>query len=46
MRLEYLVSDEDQAVLLRLKALGVGFAQGFGIYPPHPVDCFAAEPAR
>src|SRR6059036_3873290 len=37
---------EDQAVLLRLKALGVGYAQGFGIYQPHPVDSFAAEPAR
>src|SRR6266849_2145231 len=37
---------EDQAVLLRLKALGVGFAQGFGIYQPHPVDSFATEPPR
>src|SRR2546425_5949842 len=37
---------EDQAVLLRLKALGVGYAQGFGIYQPHPVDSFAAEAVR
>ena len=37
---------EDQAVLLRLRALGVGYAQGFGIYQPHPVDSFAAEAAR
>jgi EAL domain-containing protein (putative c-di-GMP-specific phosphodiesterase class I) len=29
---------EDQDVLLRLKALGVGYAQGFGIYQPHPID--------
>ena len=32
---------EDQDVLLRLKALGVAFAQGFGIYQPHPIDSFA-----
>jgi len=29
---------EAQDVLTRLKALGVGYAQGFGIYPPHPID--------
>jgi len=29
---------EDQNVLLRLKALDVGFAQGFGVYQPHPID--------
>ena len=33
---------EDQNVLTRLKALGVGFAQGFGIYQPHPMDRLAA----
>jgi ammonium transporter, Amt family len=32
---------EDQDVLLRLKALGVGYAQGFGIYQPHPIDKLA-----
>ena len=29
---------EDQEVLLRLKAMGVAYAQGFGIYQPHPID--------
>jgi len=29
---------EDQNVLLRLKALDVGFAQGFGVYQPHPIE--------
>jgi EAL domain-containing protein (putative c-di-GMP-specific phosphodiesterase class I) len=29
---------EEQDVLLRLKAMGVGYAQGFGISQPHPVD--------
>ena len=33
---------EEQDVLVRLKALGVGFAQGFGIYQPHPIDSVAA----
>lgn len=33
---------EEQDVLMRLKALGVGYAQGFGIYQPHPVDKLAA----
>lgn len=32
---------EDQDILMRLKALGVGFAQGFGIYQPHPIDAVA-----
>lgn len=36
---------EDQDILLRLKALGVGYAQGFGIYQPHPIDSFAAPAA-
>ena len=35
---------EDQDVLTRLKALGVGFAQGFGIYQPHPIDKFSGPP--
>ena len=33
---------EDQDVLVRLKALGVGYAQGFGIHEPHPIDSFAS----
>jgi EAL domain-containing protein (putative c-di-GMP-specific phosphodiesterase class I) len=33
---------EDQDVLVRLKALGCGYAQGFGIYQPHPIDSLAA----
>ena len=32
---------EEQDVLLRLKALGVGFAQGFGIHQPQPIGAFA-----
>ena len=32
---------EEQDVLARLKALGCGYAQGFGIYQPHPIDAFA-----
>jgi EAL domain-containing protein (putative c-di-GMP-specific phosphodiesterase class I) len=32
---------EDQDILVRLKALGVGFAQGFGIQQPHPIEQFA-----
>ena len=32
---------EDQDVLVRLKALGVGYAQGFGITHPHPLDAVA-----
>jgi EAL domain-containing protein (putative c-di-GMP-specific phosphodiesterase class I) len=29
---------EEQDVLARLKALGIGYAQGFGIEPPHPIE--------
>ncbi len=32
---------EEQDVLLRLKALGVGYVQGFGVYRPHPIDSMA-----
>jgi EAL domain-containing protein (putative c-di-GMP-specific phosphodiesterase class I) len=32
---------EEQDVLVRLKAIGCGYAQGFGIYQPHPIDAFA-----
>ena len=31
---------EDQDVLVRLKALGVGLAQGFGIHQPQPIENF------
>jgi EAL domain-containing protein (putative c-di-GMP-specific phosphodiesterase class I) len=37
---------EDQDVLLRLKALGVGFAQGFGICQPHPIELVARSGAH
>jgi EAL domain-containing protein (putative c-di-GMP-specific phosphodiesterase class I) len=33
---------EEQDILLRLKALEVPFAQGFGIYQPHPIGALAA----
>ncbi len=33
---------EEQNILVRLKALGVGYAQGFGIYRPHPIDSLSA----
>jgi EAL domain-containing protein (putative c-di-GMP-specific phosphodiesterase class I) len=33
---------EEQDVLVQLKALGVGYAQGFGIALPQPIDTFAA----
>jgi EAL domain-containing protein (putative c-di-GMP-specific phosphodiesterase class I) len=36
---------EEQDVLLRLKAMGVGYAQGFGIYQPHPIASLVAAPA-
>ena len=39
-------SVEEQDVLLRLKAFGVEFAQGFGIYRPHPIDHLAAPPTK
>ena len=32
---------EDQDVLVRLKALGCSYAQGFGIYQPQPIATFA-----
>jgi EAL domain-containing protein (putative c-di-GMP-specific phosphodiesterase class I) len=32
---------EDQDILLRLKALGVAYAQGFGICQPHPIERLA-----
>jgi EAL domain-containing protein (putative c-di-GMP-specific phosphodiesterase class I) len=32
---------EEQDVLVRLKALGVGYVQGFGVYRPHPIDSVA-----
>ena len=34
---------EDQDVLMRLKGLGCGYAQGFGIYQPHPIDALARK---
>jgi len=33
---------EDQDILTRLKALGVAFAQGFGILEPHPIELLLA----
>jgi EAL domain-containing protein (putative c-di-GMP-specific phosphodiesterase class I) len=35
---------EEQDVLMRLKAMGVAFAQGFGISQPHPIDRLALGP--
>jgi Amt family ammonium transporter len=32
---------EEQAVLVRLKAMDVGYAQGFGVYEPQPLDSIA-----
>lgn len=32
---------EENDVLLRLRALGVGYAQGFGVYQPQPLESFA-----
>ena len=32
---------EDQDILTRLKALGVAYAQGFGIREPHPIELIA-----
>lgn len=34
---------EDQDILTRLKALGVGFAQGFGIQQPYPIEHLASN---
>jgi EAL domain-containing protein (putative c-di-GMP-specific phosphodiesterase class I) len=33
---------EEQDILARVKALGVGYVQGFGVYRPHPLDSIAA----
>ena len=33
---------EEEDILLRVKALGVGYAQGFGIHRPVPIDSVAA----
>ncbi|MBV8030077.1 MAG: EAL domain-containing protein [Betaproteobacteria bacterium] len=33
---------EEQDILVRLRALGVGYVQGFGVYRPHPIDSLAA----
>lgn len=32
---------EEQDILLRLKALGAGYAQGFGVFQAHPIDLIA-----
>jgi EAL domain-containing protein (putative c-di-GMP-specific phosphodiesterase class I) len=32
---------EEQDILTRLKALGVAYAQGFGIYQPQAIEKFA-----
>jgi EAL domain-containing protein (putative c-di-GMP-specific phosphodiesterase class I) len=32
---------EEEAILARLKELGVAYAQGFGIRPPHPIGALA-----
>jgi EAL domain-containing protein (putative c-di-GMP-specific phosphodiesterase class I) len=37
---------EDQDILLRLKALGVAYAQGFGICQPHPIEKVASRTAH
>jgi EAL domain-containing protein (putative c-di-GMP-specific phosphodiesterase class I) len=36
---------EEQDIALRLKAMNVSHAQGFGIYQPQPLDSIAAPPA-
>lgn len=36
---------EEQDILVRLKALGVGYAQGFGICQPLPIENLARPPA-
>jgi EAL domain-containing protein (putative c-di-GMP-specific phosphodiesterase class I) len=36
---------EDAPTLMALQARGVGFAQGFGVQPPHPIDCGMAQAA-
>jgi len=35
---------EEQDVLARLKALKVGFAQGFGVAQPQPIELFSVKP--
>jgi EAL domain-containing protein (putative c-di-GMP-specific phosphodiesterase class I) len=35
---------EEQEQLVRLKALDVGYAQGFGVLPPQPMEQVAAKP--
>jgi EAL domain-containing protein (putative c-di-GMP-specific phosphodiesterase class I) len=35
---------EEQDVLARLKALNVGFAQGFGVAQPQPIELFSVKP--
>lgn len=35
---------EEQDVLARLKAMGVAYAQGFGIHEPQPIDALAPAP--
>ena len=37
---------EDQDILVRLKALGVAYAQGFGICQPHPIERLARDIAE
>jgi len=32
---------EDQDILVRLKAEGVGYVQGFGVFRPHPIESVA-----
>ena len=36
---------EEQDILTRLKALGVAYAQGFGIREPHPIELIASQAA-
>jgi len=37
---------EDQDILIRLKALGVAYAQGFGICQPHPIELVDRKSGR
>jgi EAL domain-containing protein (putative c-di-GMP-specific phosphodiesterase class I) len=34
---------EQQELLERLRALGVGYAQGFGVFQPAPMESVAAK---
>ena len=44
MRFEVIAETvEEQDILTRLKALGVGYAQGFGILRPHPIELMAGK---